>query len=171
MDKTTTQELLAQAEKLCAQRGVRLTPQRLEVLRLMSLQEGAISAYDLLDLLRVKEPQAKPPTVYRALEFLLEQGFVHKVESANSYVLCHLFDQPTHTSAMFICDLCGVVKEECAEGVEDIMHALAAKMGFALRHNVIEAHGLCSACVEVEACKAHEHCQHDHTIQIKKKSR
>ena len=100
MEKTTTQELLAQAEKICAQRNVRLTPQRLEVLRLMSLQDGAISAYDLLDLLREAEPQAKPPTVYRALDFLLEQGFVHKVESTNSYVLCHLFDQPTHTSAM-----------------------------------------------------------------------
>ncbi|STT51857.1 zinc uptake transcriptional repressor [Klebsiella pneumoniae] len=145
MDKTPSQEMLAHAEKLCAQRGVRLTPQRLEVLRLMSLQQGAISAYDLLDLLREKEPQAKPPTVYRALEFLLEQGFVHKVESTNSYVLCHLFDQPTHSSAMFICDRCGVVKEEAAEGVEDIMHTLAARMGFALRHNVIEAHGLARA--------------------------
>ncbi|MGQ7099908.1 zinc uptake transcriptional repressor Zur, partial [Escherichia sp. SP-MK] len=98
MEKTTTQELLAQAEKICAQRNVRLTPQRLEVLRLMSLQDGAISAYDLLDLLREAEPQAKPPTVYRALDFLLEQGFVHKVESTNSYVLCHLFDQPTHAA-------------------------------------------------------------------------
>ena len=171
MEKTTTQELLAQAEKICAQRNVRLTPQRLEVLRLMSLQDGAISAYDLLDLLREAEPQAKPPTVYRALEFLLEQGFVHKVESTNSYVLCHLFDQPTHTSAMFICDRCGAVKEECAEGVEDIMHTLAAKMGFALRHNVIEAHGLCSACVEVEACRHPEQCHHDHSIQVKKKPR
>lgn len=90
---------------------MRLTPQRPEVLRLMSLQDGAISAYDLLDLLREAEPQAKPPTVYRALDFLLEQGFVHKVESTNSYVLCHLFDQPTHTSAMFICDRCGAVKK------------------------------------------------------------
>lgn len=79
MEKTTTQELLAQADKICAQRNVRLTPQRLEVLRLMSLQDGAISAYDLLDLLREAEPQAKPPTVYRALDFLLEQGFVHKI--------------------------------------------------------------------------------------------
>ncbi len=138
MEKTTTQELLAQAEKICAQRNVRLTPQRLEVLRLMSL---------------------------------LEQGFVHKVESTNSYVLCHLFDQPTHTSAMFICDRCGAVKEECAEGVEDIMHTLAAKMGFALRHNVIEAHGLCAACVEVEACRHPEQCQHDHSVQVKKKPR
>ena len=84
MDKTPSQEMLAHAEKLCAQRGVRLTPQRLEVLRLMSLQQGAISAYDLLDLLREKEPQAKPPTVYRALEFLLEQGFVHITGGAHT---------------------------------------------------------------------------------------
>ena len=150
---------------------MRLTPQRLEVLRLLSLQQGAISAYDLLDLLRASEPQAKPPTVYRALDFLLEQGFVHKVESTNSYVLCHLFDQPTHTSAMFICDRCGSVKEESAEGIEDIMHTLAAKMGFALWHNVIEAHGLCVDCVEIEACSHQSECQHDHSIQLKKKPR
>lgn len=74
MDTTISQEVLAQAEKLCQQRNVRLTPQRLEVLRLMTIQPGAISAYDLLDLLRESEPQAKPPTVYRALDFLLEQG-------------------------------------------------------------------------------------------------
>lgn len=98
MEKTTTQELLAQAEKLCAQRNVRLTPQRLEVLRLMSLQQGAISAYDLLDLLRETEPQAKPPTIYRALDFLLEQGFVHKVESTNSYVVCHLVSTSRRTA-------------------------------------------------------------------------
>lgn len=171
MDKTILQETLAQAEKLCEQRNVRLTPQRLEVLRLLSLQQSAISAYDLLDLLKVSEPQAKPPTVYRALDFLLEQGFVHKVESTNSYVLCHFFDKPSHTSAMFICDRCGSVKEEGAEGVEDIMHGLAAKMGFALRHNVIEAHGLCSACSEVEACRHQGVCQHDHSIQMKKKPR
>ncbi len=58
-----------------------------------------------------------------------------------------------------------------AEGVEDIMHTLAARMGFALRHNVIEAHGLCAGCVEVEACSTPGHCQHDHTIQLKKKAR
>ncbi|AFJ48719.1 zinc uptake transcriptional repressor Zur [Shimwellia blattae] len=171
MDATTSQYVLSQAEKLCGQRNVRLTPQRLEVLRLMTLQNGAISAYDLLDLLRVSEPQAKPPTVYRALDFLLEQGFVHKVESTNSYVLCHLFDQPTHTSAMFICDRCGVVKEECAQGVEDIMQSLAAKSGFALHHNVIEAHGLCAACVEVETCRHPEQCSHDHSITVKKRGR
>ncbi|MDT1800286.1 zinc uptake transcriptional repressor Zur, partial [Salmonella enterica subsp. enterica serovar Oslo] len=141
---------MAQAEQLCAPRNVRLTPQRLEVLRQMSRQHGANTANDWLAVLRETAPQAKPPTMYRARAFLLDPGFVHKVDSTNSYVECHLFDQPTHSSAMFLCDRCGVVKEECAEGVEDIMHTLAAKMGFALRHNVIEAHGLCPACVEVE---------------------
>lgn len=136
----------------------------------MSLQDGAISAYDLLDLLREAEPQTKPPTVYRALDFLLEQGFVHKVESTNSYVLCHLFDQPTHTSAMFICDRCGAVKEECRRRGRHYAYA-GGKMGFALRHNVIEAHGLCAACVEVEACRHPEQCQHDHSVQVKKKPR
>jgi Fur family zinc uptake transcriptional regulator len=171
MDITTSQNVLAQAEKLCEQRNVRLTPQRLEVLRLLTQQAGAISAYDLLDLLRASEPQAKPPTVYRALDFLLEQGFVHRVESTNSYVLCNLIDQPTHSSAMFICDRCGAVKEHSAEGVEDIMHQLAAHLGFALHHNVIEAHGLCSGCAEVEACSHPDACGHDHSIQSKKKSR
>lgn len=171
MDLTTSQHVLAQAEKLCLQRHVRLTPQRLEVLRLMTLQEGAISAYDLLDLLRESEPQAKPPTVYRALDFLLEQGFIHKVESTNSYVLCHLIDQPTHTSAMFICDRCGQVKEENTDGVEDIMHTVAARIGFALRHSVIEAHGLCMACTEIEACRHRDSCDHDHTETTKKRGR
>lgn len=168
---TNTDDVLARAEKLCIQRGVRFTPQRLEVLRLMSQQEGAISAYDLLDLLKTSEPQAKPPTVYRALDFLLEQGFVHKVESTNSYVLCHHFDESTHTSAMFICDRCGSVREETAEGVEEIMHILAAKKGFALHHNVIEAHGLCQPCREVEACDTPEVCGHDHSITLKKRGR
>jgi len=169
MDTTTAQNMLAQAEKLCLQRNVRLTPQRLEVLRLLAQQSGAISAYDLLDLLRVSEPQAKPPTVYRALDFLLEQGFIHRVESTNSYVLCHLIDHPTHSSAMFICDRCGAVKEQAAQGVEDIMHTLASRIGFALHHSIMEAHGLCADCAEVEACHHREKCDHDHSILVKKK--
>lgn len=169
MDKIMSENVLTRAEKLCNGRGVRLTPQRLEVLRLMTLQGGSISAYDLLDLLKVSEPQAKPPTVYRALDFLLEQGFVHKVESTNSYVLCHHFDTPLHTSAMFICDRCGSVKEETAEGVEETMHALAQNSGFTLHHNVIEAHGFCAMCADVQACTTPDSCSHDHSITVKKR--
>lgn len=169
MNATYQEKLLAQAEQLCQQRNVRLTPQRLEVLRLMVEQPGAISAYELLDLLRVAEPQAKPPTIYRALDFLLEQGFIHRVESANSYVLCHHFEQPMHTSALFICERCGQVTERPTESVERALQQLAQESGFALRHSVVEAHGLCSVCVEVESCENQHDCDHDHSIVVKSK--
>lgn len=164
MTVNTAEKILLQAEALCQQRSVRLTPQRLEVLRLMCQHQGAISAYGLLDLLRVSEPQAKPPTVYRALDFLLEQGFVHRVESTNSYVVCHHFEQHSHVSAMLICDRCGAVSEQHADGVEKILKALALPSGFILTNSVIEAHGLCKLCVEVEACKHQDACEHDHAL-------
>ena len=171
MNTTNAANILTQAETLCQQRSVRLTPQRLEVLRLMTEQKGAISAYDLLDLRRVSEPQAKPPTVYRALDFLLEQGFIHRVESTNSYVVCHHFEEPSHTSAMLICDRCGSVTEQHADGVEEILKKLAQKTGFTLAHSVIEAHGFCERCSEVEACTHQDACDHDHSVQGKKRGR
>lgn len=171
MNIISAEKILSQAEVICQQRSVRLTPQRLEVLRLMTEHNRAISAYDLLDLLRVSEPQAKPPTVYRALDFLLEQGFIHRVESTNSYVVCHHFEEPSHASAMLICDRCGSVTEQHADGVEDILKVLAMKSGFALNHSVIEAHGFCRACGEVEACTHQDACDHDHSVQGKKRGR
>lgn len=169
MDSSDQDKLLAQAESICQQRNVRLTPQRLEVLRLMALQPGAISAYDLLDLLRVSEPQAKPPTVYRALDFLLEQGFIHRVESTNSYVLCHHIEEHSHTSALFICDRCGLVAERQTGGIEETLQQLAQQAGFTLRHSVVEAHGLCDACQEVASCQQQGHCHHDHSLPIRKR--
>ncbi|GAL27463.1 zinc uptake regulation protein ZUR [Vibrio variabilis] len=68
------QKLIKQLEDICSARGVRLTPQRKRVYELICESNKASSAYELLDLLKVSEPQAKPPTVYRALDFLLEQG-------------------------------------------------------------------------------------------------
>ncbi|MBK0034021.1 zinc uptake transcriptional repressor Zur [Erwinia sp. S43] len=168
---TSAERILSQAEVICQQRSVRLTPQRMEVLRLMTEHNASISAYDLLDLLRASEPQAKPPTVYRALDFLLEQGFIHRVESTNSYVVCHHFEEPSHTSAMLICDRCGSVTEQHADGVEEILKKLAQKTGFTLAHSVIEAHGFCQRCSEVEACTHQDACDHDHSVQGKKRGR
>ena len=76
--------LLQRAERLCDQRGIRFTPTRRQVFRLLAAHGNAISAYDLLAQLQQTEAHAKPPTVYRALDFLLEQGFAHKVESLNA---------------------------------------------------------------------------------------
>lgn len=151
MNAIDQEKLFAQAEHFCQLRKVRLTPQRRQVLRLIVDQPSAISAYALLDLLRRLEPQAKPATVYRALDFLLEQGFIHRVESTNSYVLCHHFEQPLHTSALFICDSCGQVTERTTEGVEEMLRELAMESGFVLRQSVVEARGLCSACAREQA--------------------
>lgn len=167
MQKQLPAQIIAEAQSLCQKRGVRMTPQRAEVLRLMAEQYGAISAYDLLDKLRISEPQAKPPTVYRALDFLLEQGFIHRVASNNSYVVCPHFEHPSHTSVMLICDHCASVSERHAEGVEKLIGTQAKLAGFTLRHTVIEVHGLCEKCAEIAACESQDHCQHDHTIETK----
>lgn len=171
MSIITPEQTLIQAEKLCQQRGVRLTTQRAQVLRLLADWHGAISAYDLLDRLRATEPQAKPPTVYRALDFLLEQGFIHRVESNNSYVVCHHLEEPAHTSVMLVCDRCAGVTEKQAKGAEQIIDALAAEADFSLRHCVIEVRGLCKACTEVEACTQRSDCKHDHEMEGKKRGR
>ncbi|MDR0806601.1 MAG: zinc uptake transcriptional repressor Zur [Enterobacteriaceae bacterium] len=147
MKSSHIESMLAKVQKLCEQRAVRLTPQRQLVLRLMAEQKSAISAYDLLDLLRISEPQAKPPTVYRALDFLLEQGFIHKIESTNSYVVCHHVGEPLHTSALFICDNCGLVTEYHAEGIDQQLKALADTSGFTIQHSVLETHGTCANCI------------------------
>ncbi|MGL9774054.1 MAG: zinc uptake transcriptional repressor Zur [Sodalis sp. (in: enterobacteria)] len=160
MKTTTENPLLSQAEELCEQRNVRLTPQRQEVLRLMSQQNGAISAYDLLDLLRQSEPQAKPPTVYRALDFLLEQGFVHRVESTNSFSTVPSF-RGTFPCFRFLylrplrsgdrADHAGHRRNFTTYGV--------AATGFTLSHNV----------VDVQACQHPDACEHDHSVAIKKR--
>ena len=104
--------LIEKVETLCKKRGIKLTNQRKTVLNIMLKANRAMSAYDLLDLLKVSEPQAKPPTIYRALEFLLEQGFIHKVESTNCYIICPHFHEPQHISILFICDNCHQIIEK-----------------------------------------------------------
>ncbi|CUR53598.1 Zinc uptake regulation protein [Serratia symbiotica] len=143
--------LLTKAKKICQQRNARLTPQRQKVLRIMLNQFGSISAYNLLDLLRISEPKAKPSTIYRALDFLLDQGFIHKVESTNSYTLCHHFGKPMHTSILFICNHCNKVTDFTTKGIEKILQKLAEYSRFTLHHSIIEAHGLCIQCIQIKS--------------------
>jgi|SRR5690554_1432598 len=139
------EDLLAQAKAVCESRGVRMTPTRSEVFRILSERDDAIGAYDLLDLLKVEVPNAKPPTIYRALDFLQEQGFVHKISSANSYILCTHFDHH-HPAQMLICKECRSVQEIHSSGVDSAMVEQASKHGFDLHHQTVEAHGICSNC-------------------------
>lgn len=155
-------KIITEAEHLCLQRGARLTAQRSTVLRLMIEHNSTISAYDLLDKLRQNEPQAKPPTVYRALDFLLEQGFIHRVESNNSYVVCPHFDHPSHNSILLVCDHCSSVTECRADGVEKIINQHSKTIDFTPRHTIIECYGLCGSCSAVVNCQDQDSCHHDH---------
>lgn len=147
MNNNNTAQLLSRAEQLCQQRGVRLTPARREVFALLSKQEGAIGAYDLLEQLKEAVPNAKPPTIYRALDFLQAQGFVHKISSSNSYVLCCHFEQQ-HPVQMLICRVCGNVQEIHSDGVHEQFINQAQAEGFAVEQQTVEALGVCAQCAD-----------------------
>nr|WP_086939460.1 zinc uptake transcriptional repressor Zur [Thaumasiovibrio occultus] len=141
-----TAQTLDKARQLCDERGVRLTPQRLKTLELIIQCGRSMSAYELLDLLKQTEPQAKPPTIYRALDFLLEQGFVHKVESTNSYIACCALGHADHCSQLLICDQCGFVEECHDDELAALLMQRAEQKNFRVEHHVVESHGICKKC-------------------------
>ncbi|WP_238134001.1 zinc uptake transcriptional repressor Zur [Vibrio cincinnatiensis] len=139
-------KLSKQIEEICAARGVRLTSQRKRVFDLICASKKASSAYDLLEDLKISEPQAKPPTVYRALDFLLEQGFIHRVESTNSFISCCSCNAHKHFSQLLICDQCGNVIELQNDNLIAMLANNAEKHGFTITNHVIESHGVCQSC-------------------------
>ncbi|PJG59134.1 zinc uptake transcriptional repressor Zur [Aeromonas cavernicola] len=139
------EQLLQQAERICGQRGSRFTPTRRQVFRLLAAHGNAISAYDLLAQLQQTEAHAKPPTVYRALDFLLEQGFAHKVESLNAFIICCHFDH-AHPMQLLICDRCGDVVELNDMAIDHAFTKQALQYGFTITNKTLEAHGQCAHC-------------------------
>ena len=139
---------LARAEVACTARGTRLTANRRDVLALILAADRPVTAYLLLDQLKRAHPGAVPATVYRALDFLMEQGLVHKVERLNAYVGCvggtsHVHDHPVQ---FLICRDCGGVTEvEDDEVAEALAHA-AERTGFTPAHATVEVEGTCGDC-------------------------
>jgi Fur family zinc uptake transcriptional regulator len=136
---------LNRAAALCARRGARLTDLRRRVLELVWQRHAAIKAYDILDELGSAEGSAKPPTVYRALDFLIAHGLVHRLESLNAYVGCPAPDAP-HAGQFLICGSCGGVSEFEAPAIEAAIAEQAAGHGFALAGQTVEARGTCQTC-------------------------
>ena len=133
-------------EHVSEERGLRLTPLRKEVLELVAAAGKPVKAYDLLDLLRERHGNAAPPTVYRALDFLLEQGFIHKLESVNAFVACHHPSTAQHSVPFLICERChSAVELEDAEVVA-ALEARARALGFVPQAQTLEVHGLCARC-------------------------
>jgi len=141
---------LSVAEQLCAQREVRLTPIRRKVLELIWESHRAVKAYDLLDRIKPFEQAAKPATVYRALEFLMEQSLIHRVESLNAFIGCNCSER-RHEQLLLICEHCGNVEERPGSEVMTAVASEVKQAGFTLHRKAIEIHGLCAHCALAEA--------------------
>jgi len=136
---------IAAAEQLCTTRGAQLTPIRHKVLELIWNSHKAVKAYDLLDQIRPLNDAAKPSTVYRALDFLLEQGLIHRVESLNAFVGCHC-SGTQHDQLLLICTACNNVEERAAAAVIQSLSEELRDAGFTPQRKTIEIHGLCHSC-------------------------
>ena len=146
MNNKQLTHVLARAEALCRERGVRLTEQRKTALQLLCVSDKPLSAYELLERMRGVVKNPAPPTVYRALDFLLEQGLVHKLESRHAYVGCAHPDHP-HASQFLICDDCGEVAEVEDPIVAKSLKAVGKAIGFRTKRPVVELLGICAQCV------------------------
>jgi Fur family zinc uptake transcriptional regulator len=142
------QLLFTKARRFCEEQGARFTPLRARIYEILLQEDSSIGAYDLLDKLKTVEDSAKPPTVYRALDFFLELGLVHKVESTNTFKACHHFGC-SHPVQFLICDPCGDVQEISSEGVKETLEAQAHNNGFQIVSQTIEAHGICQKCLAI----------------------
>jgi Fur family zinc uptake transcriptional regulator len=138
--------LTKQIEEICNARGVRLTSQRKQVFELICASKKASSAYELLEALQKSAPQAKPPTVYRALDFLMEQGFIHRIESTNSFISCCSCNAHKHFSHILICDQCKDVIELQSDRLISLLESNAEQHQFQITNHVIESHGICHVC-------------------------
>ena len=136
---------LARAEQICAARGVRLTDIRRQVFELVWQSHNPVGAYDVLERLSTKTRKAQPPTVYRALEFLLAQGLIHRIESLNAYIGCAVPDMD-HAGQFLICRDCGMAAELVDSRIDAAIGKGAQAVGFSIEHPTVELEGVCARC-------------------------
>jgi Fur family zinc uptake transcriptional regulator len=148
-----TEALLDRAEAICEHRGANLTELRRHVLGMILDAASPTGAYELLDRLRQTRRGAAPPTVYRTLDFLLEQGLIHRLERLSAFVGCVAgctadpdADNHTHAAQFLICRTCGRVVEMQDPDVAAVLARVAKDAGFSIGSATIEAEGLCSTC-------------------------
>ena len=133
------------AEDLCRQRGLRFTALRRRVLTLVWDSHKPVGAYDILDRLGAEGRRAAPPTVYRALDFLIEAGLVHRLDSLNAFIGC---PDParSHSGQFLICRQCRTVVELDDRDIDTLVGDKARQLGFSAVHQMLEIQGLCSDC-------------------------
>lgn len=136
---------MAHVDATCAEDGLQMTPVRRRVLQILLEGHRALGAYEILDRLRAEGLGSQPPVVYRALDFLMRAGFVHRVETLNAFVAC-TESTPGHAPAFLICRQCRRVIETPAEAAGGQLKRAAEGAGFAIETAVREAEGLCAEC-------------------------
>lgn len=140
---------LREAEDSCLRRGVQLTPLRRRVLEMVMEAGQPVGAYALLDRLRAERPGAAPPTVYRALDFLMAQGLIHRIERLNAFLPCMEVAQGhehDHPHQFLICRNCGRTAELSDDSVAQAVAAAARAAGFSPLRATVEVEGTCGAC-------------------------
>lgn len=138
-------DVLARAEAVVAERGLRLTPVRRRVLEILLEDHRALGAYDVLQRLGAEGFGNQPPVAYRALEFLVDQGFAHRVRRLNAFTAC-MHPGESHAPVFLICKECKSVAETSAAPVRAALEAVASAQGFEIERSNVEALGLCPAC-------------------------
>ena len=138
-------DAIATAEALCRERGLRFTAIRRRVLELVWDSHRPIGAYDILDALNRDGRKAAPPTVYRALEFLIEADLVHRLDSLNAFVGC-ADPSRSHVGQFLICRGCRSVAELDDDDIDALVRDKAARLGFSAVHPMLEIQGLCPDC-------------------------
>lgn len=133
------------AEDACKSRGVHLTPARRRVLEILLQEHRAMRAYDILDILRGEGLGSQPPIAYRALDFLVQQGFAHKIERLNAFIAC-AHPGAKHDPAFLICRKCDAVAETQSAAPDGPLEISARAAGFEIECAVIEAEGICPNC-------------------------
>ena len=144
--KISIDEALKKAEVICNKKGVKLTKLRQKVLTLILKNHGYVKAYDLLNDLKKNDTSAKPPTVYRSLDFLMEHGFIHKIQSLNAFVGCSHPDE--HEDCYFlICKECKNIEECCSNKVKKVLTSTSGKNNFSPNQVTLEITGICQDCL------------------------
>jgi len=137
---------MATAETICRQRGQRLTPTRRRVLAALLGSHKPLGAYEIIERLAPRGPRPAPITAYRALDFLRENGLVHRIESRNAFIACVHNHVDGELVVFMICERCDAVGEASSPDVATTLTAAARGAGFTPRSPVIEIGGICSHC-------------------------
>jgi Fur family zinc uptake transcriptional regulator len=141
-------DAMAIAEARCAERGQRLTPIRRAVLAALLRSHKPLGAYDIIEQMAPNSPALAPITAYRALEFLRQNGLVHRIASRNAFIACVHNHAAGELVVFLICEGCEVVGEASSPAVTATLTSAAKSAGFIPKSPVIEITGICSHCAQ-----------------------